>query len=339
MKNDLTCALVRDLLPPYIEGLTEEETSRAVERHLGDCPACRARRDQMRADAEAPQAEEKELDYLRTINKKGRAIKIAAAILLILAVLLGSIALKLFVIGEPASAAGMAWSITEKENGTMCVDVAPTWSGVTYCRWNTRKDGDSVYITARKILPSVFTRNYESENRTGFSTEGVQHVYLAERLIWSEGEVISSRVADLLAHKAEYVGDASAVGALCQALNVSELGESTMELRTSAQPYRLTRIFTSGDPGTIHDAMSINAMYLLALVDNLEEVAWEAPDGSVRMWDVESLDRYLQNFLVEEYETVYNEDLDFPESIKDCAAPANLANLEKLRSYLETYRR
>ena len=188
MKNDLSCAVVRDLLPSYIEGLTETETNEAVERHLAACPACRALREAMTADAKSPQAEEKEQDYLRTINKKGRAIKIAAAILLILAALWGSIALKLFIIGDPASAAGMAWTITEQENGIMCVDVVPTWSGVTYCRWNTRKEGDSVYITARKVLPSVFTRNYESENRTGFSTKGIKNVYLAERLIWSEGE-------------------------------------------------------------------------------------------------------------------------------------------------------
>lgn len=335
MKNDLTCALVRDLLPPYIEGLTEEETSRAVERHLGDCPACRARRDQMRADAEAPQAEEKELDYLKTVKKKGNHRVIKAVALTVAVVVLG-VLLKLFVIGEPASAAGMSWSI-QTDGNALNVRAFSTWSGIAYCRWETAQEGDTVYIRTQKVLPSYLYPT--ADNRMRIPTEGVKHVYLAERLIWSEGEVISSRVADLLAHKAEYVGDASAVGALCQALNVSELGESTMELRTSAQPYRLTRIFTSGDPGTIHDAMSINAMYLLALVDNLEEVAWEAPDGSVGMWDVESLDRYLQNFLVEEYETVYNEDLDFPESIKDCAAPANLAKLEKLRSYLETYRR
>ena len=36
MKNDLTCGVVRDLLPPFVEGLTSEETNRAVERHLAE---------------------------------------------------------------------------------------------------------------------------------------------------------------------------------------------------------------------------------------------------------------------------------------------------------------
>ena len=37
MKNDLTCAVVRDLLPVYIDGLASQETNEALERHLSAC--------------------------------------------------------------------------------------------------------------------------------------------------------------------------------------------------------------------------------------------------------------------------------------------------------------
>ena len=40
MKNDLTCGVVRDLLPSYVEGLTSPESNTAVERHLSECPDC-----------------------------------------------------------------------------------------------------------------------------------------------------------------------------------------------------------------------------------------------------------------------------------------------------------
>ena len=36
MKNDLTCGVVRDLLPSYVEGLTSPESNTAVERHLSE---------------------------------------------------------------------------------------------------------------------------------------------------------------------------------------------------------------------------------------------------------------------------------------------------------------
>ena len=46
MKNipELPCAIVEDLLPAYVERLTSEETTAAVEAHLASCPACAAKR-------------------------------------------------------------------------------------------------------------------------------------------------------------------------------------------------------------------------------------------------------------------------------------------------------
>lgn len=41
MEHKLDCCVVRDLLPAYLEGLTEEETTRQVEAHLEECPECR----------------------------------------------------------------------------------------------------------------------------------------------------------------------------------------------------------------------------------------------------------------------------------------------------------
>lgn len=38
MEHKLDCCVVRDLLPAYLEGLTEEETTRQVEAHLEECP-------------------------------------------------------------------------------------------------------------------------------------------------------------------------------------------------------------------------------------------------------------------------------------------------------------
>ena len=43
MTNKTTdlCALVRELLPLYADGVLEEQASRQVQQHLADCPACR----------------------------------------------------------------------------------------------------------------------------------------------------------------------------------------------------------------------------------------------------------------------------------------------------------
>ena len=235
MKNDLTCAVVRDLLPSYIEGLTEEETNEAVERHLESCPRCRGRHDAMRIDAQADTLEEKEVDYLKEVNRQGkrRTARAVVLVLVIVGLLFGGMALELFVVGDEATSEGMSWSIQEDGN-SLNVRAFTAWSGVAYCRWETEKVGDSVYIRTTKVLPSYLYRT--ADNRMRIPLEGVNHVYLAGRLIWSEGEAIHTRVLELLNHKVEYVGDAPAVTGLGKTLGFEELGDYTTALQTAQQP-------------------------------------------------------------------------------------------------------
>ena len=40
MKEKRDCKIVQDLLPNYIENLTNEETNRFIEEHLKECPEC-----------------------------------------------------------------------------------------------------------------------------------------------------------------------------------------------------------------------------------------------------------------------------------------------------------
>ena len=35
------CDLIRDLLPLYVDGAASEESARAVEEHVAQCPECR----------------------------------------------------------------------------------------------------------------------------------------------------------------------------------------------------------------------------------------------------------------------------------------------------------
>jgi hypothetical protein len=47
MGNKIDCAVVRDLLPSYVERLTSEETNRVMEEHFADCEDCTSERDTM----------------------------------------------------------------------------------------------------------------------------------------------------------------------------------------------------------------------------------------------------------------------------------------------------
>lgn len=45
-ETNLDCCVVRDLLPSYLEELTETETSAMVREHIEHCAACRFSQDQ-----------------------------------------------------------------------------------------------------------------------------------------------------------------------------------------------------------------------------------------------------------------------------------------------------
>ena len=55
-ERKLDCCVVRDLLPSYLEGLTEEETARAVAAHLESCEACRKLAEDLRGEVPVEKA-------------------------------------------------------------------------------------------------------------------------------------------------------------------------------------------------------------------------------------------------------------------------------------------
>lgn len=81
-KTNLACCVVRDLLPSYMEGLTEAETTAMVKEHMDTCPACRQMEQDMRRSVPVESFPKRELKFLRRVR---RTRLIAAALSLILA--------------------------------------------------------------------------------------------------------------------------------------------------------------------------------------------------------------------------------------------------------------
>lgn len=86
MKEINECKIVQDLLPSYIENLTNEETNSFIEEHLKECKECKNMYENMKRDLKVnnPKKEEREVNYIKKFNKK---LKILRNILLIVLVL------------------------------------------------------------------------------------------------------------------------------------------------------------------------------------------------------------------------------------------------------------
>lgn len=325
MKNDLTCGVVRDLLPSYVEGLTSQETNTAVECHLADCPDCTRLRADLAGETPPPPEEVKEVDYLKKVKRRGRRRVVAAVAVTVLVLALG-IAAKLFLIGSPAN-----WDTWENYNFTARTNV-PNQLDISfypdelpdtaYYNWNVTNENGIVRVSARKVLPSVF--HDTSEHWEHISLSGVREVWVANQLVWQGGVVISPQMDRVYQAKTPYVGDAPAVGQVVQSLMFNLFGGYTMELQTSAVPYRLTLRYSSpftpeGMEGSTQDLFQYMAATLVA-IGNLDEIECAFQDEDGQPWSyvltVEELNQALPQIV-----SAYNERLL---SKKDCPLYASV---------------
>ena len=340
MKNDLSCAVVRDLLPSYIDGLTAPETNNAVEAHLQGCPDCARLHRQMAAPEDPPRQEtDREVDYLKQVRRKSR-LRVALAVLVTAALLIGGLAVKIFLIGAPADASAMAWEVTQTDTGIR-VQVMSAASANAYWGWKLTQEGNVLTITCREGLVSPFHPTASGDIDVPLSP-GVTEVRLGSKVIWQEGAAIDRRVLAAWNARTPYVGDMPALNELANALDIRGLcGDYANALHTSDRPYGWTLEFldygwNQTDAVLRNREMERLSLLMLALVDNLDEVSWtwKEADGPVgqrteqrRTVTLAEADAALPE-LYEDANAAGGTDWTAPGSVKDCAeSPAALQRL------------
>ena len=80
----ISCAVTRDLLPLYVEGILSEETTAVVAAHLQSCEHCRREYEQMEACfvlPSAPALDEENRKVLKTMKRRLKHRRIRAAVI------------------------------------------------------------------------------------------------------------------------------------------------------------------------------------------------------------------------------------------------------------------
>lgn len=326
MKYELPCAIVRDLLPSYVEGLTETVTTAAVKEHLESCADCQKKYQAMTVDDSVAVTEEKEVDYLKTVRKKnGKRVVLAVILAVVLA--LSSVAACAFFIGIPT--AGGSVSVEAVQQGhTVSVRYTNLDSATTLVGWKMKTVEDTVYITARQVLVSPFHTASLSDVMT-VDTAGITKIMAFDQLIWQDGLVIDSQTNRLLENRTPYAGDAPAVSRLISAMSLDFC--CTLELQTAKEPYGVTLRFTQPVEESRRFQIEGSAYVLLALVDNLGQVSWEDPNGCTGTLSLNTANAAISG-LVEAYNTAHSTDWLPLQSIKDYGADSH--SLQMLRNML-----
>ncbi len=333
MKNDLSCGVVRDLLPSYVENLLGEESKEAVDRHLETCPECRERKEAMAAPTGAEETAEaaKEVDFLRRV-KKGTVKKIALAVVCTVLLVVGGYLLKEFVIGRTPDAEHISIELAQVDEYNNLTLLADTYWGAYELRGMkaVTKDGVLTY-TAREVRVNLFQalfmrdkiggmEGYQKQISLSIPLEGLTEVWICGRLVWQDGVVIDRDTLLLLDAKTPYCGDAPALGNIAKLLQVgSRIGRYNISLQTSERPYRWTLEFETAEEATSETwGMSRFLGYqMLALVENLDEVCFRYPSSS-GVFTAEMASASLAR-LTEEYNAEHGTSWPIHESIKEYA--------------------
>ena len=107
MKEKRDCKIVQDLLPNYIENLTNEETNRFIEEHLKECPECQKVLENMQKEIKVSttKRDDREVKYIKKYNKKLKILKYALlAIMLIYIIVVGRRTIIMFSLSRKANA-------------------------------------------------------------------------------------------------------------------------------------------------------------------------------------------------------------------------------------------
>lgn len=276
MKNDLSCEVVHDLLPSYLDGVASEETKAAVERHMEECPDCRETLRRMKEPEETAPAEEKEIDYLKKIrrqsSRKVTAILAAVALLTIAAMV------RLFYIGYPVDSRVIATAVTVRD-GTVRLTGTLTDSAQSVCRANITQNGDGGVEAQIYAAPAIFS--HSGDFTWEYPTTGdVTSVSVNGLVLWENGESIDWLTAKLYEAKNPYVGDMSANANIASLLRVSNrVGSFTNELQTDAEPYGWTLLLeepvAQEKEAGIKEEMQKCSCVFLAEIENLGSVTWK----------------------------------------------------------------
>lgn len=86
MKEKKNCKIVQDLLPNYVENLTNEDTNNFIEEHLRECNECQNVFENMRKelDIKTDKRDGREVKYIKKFSNKMKILKFILLILIII---------------------------------------------------------------------------------------------------------------------------------------------------------------------------------------------------------------------------------------------------------------
>lgn len=117
--------------------------------------------------------------------KGKRYIKIIACMIGILLLFVLGSALKLFVIGEPVDSAQVYCEVTVADQN-LELNVSTSASAIAFRGWKFRQEGNTLFVSARKVLVSPLFR--DGVYHTSMDLGTIEEISFGGQTIWEKDE-------------------------------------------------------------------------------------------------------------------------------------------------------
>lgn len=278
MKNNLTCEVVEDLLPSYVDDLTNEVTNTAIREHMTGCEKCKSKLDTMKSDfgEERLEAEKKEIDFLKKTRRKNIKTVVISVVAIVMAVLIVVLALP-FTGNEMLRPSDVYYNLEVQDNHFK-LTLRPVSNEMTVKAVVKESFGLGVKgVDVRGRKKSIFEsgRNYVWEN----TYDNITSFVFFDRILWEDGEYISPITSAAYAVKDPYIGDMSHNSQVAAALMMRDyLGTFENKLTTAKEPYGWELIFKNfyleSQKEEKETLMKNYAYVLMGVIGNLGEVSF-----------------------------------------------------------------
>lgn len=294
MRNEISCDIIRDLLPSYVDGLTSDASNQAIEAHLSGCKACSEALSSMRAPVPVEKEDIPEVNYLKKIKRSRQRLVICAAALAVMLLTILTILLPTFFVRK-ARIDELQWAVLGTgvmEDGSRYVEVRLDNTLSRYdIAWveSQLDEQDDMHVEVYlRGLPLFSHPHFDSDSVPLMYTETTDRILLCDDyLIWENGSEIQKPASLLyaLSQKADETDYPEQI--------TSYLGADVLTWDDKSDPLTVTAgekkwtLNLAGEPThTIaHDSMEKTirriSCLLLATTPRLEAVSWTYTENGV----------------------------------------------------------
>lgn len=184
MNKNLSCEIIRDLLPSYIDHVLSDASIQAVEEHVRECEECAKILADMRLPEETVQEklqQEREINYLKKVKRRHRLVVCGILTVVVLLAIPAVELIRAVYFGQ--SVLNMDYDVTVSEDQVAIK--GEVLEGHTVKEFSF-KEQDGVLNVQIICVPSAFFRQQKDVDEVYRPKDDIQKVYINGDLLWEK---------------------------------------------------------------------------------------------------------------------------------------------------------